>query len=78
MPVVGSLAALLVVSAPALAGSCPPPSRCTAGNEITISVNGLDGHNLLEITDRAGGPDGKVTICHTGQNHEGDFIVRFL
>ncbi len=71
-----------VAMSPALAlangSGGPPPVSCDAlgGHEITVNWNALDGHNIVEIEDRKGGPDPKFTICHLGQDHTGpDFIV---
>ena len=84
-----ALAAVLVPLAsvamsPALAradgsgGTPPPPPTCAeqGGHPITVSWNALDGHDIVEIGDRKGGPDPKYTICHFGQDHTGpDFII---
>jgi hypothetical protein len=76
LTVFGSAALLLMVSVPASAHVPPPTCAAAGGNEITVSFNALDGHNIIEIGDRQGGPDPKYTICHFGQNHTGpDFIV---
>ncbi|MCY7419764.1 MAG: hypothetical protein LH650_14975 [Chloroflexi bacterium] len=79
-----ALAAVLVplasvATSPALAlesGSGGLSCDALGGHEITVNWNALDGHNIVEIGDRKGGPDPKYTICHFGQDHTGpDFIV---